>query len=295
VPTIRPSAWLLFCGLIAAGGCRQAKPWQDPAWRPELPPKRIVAGSVLAAEVLLAIAPRERLAAVVETAVDPRWSTASALAEGVLRVGAEPEQLLSAHPDLVICDAFTRPETLALLGEAGVPVIVTDNPTSFDGIAANIRRIGAVCHLEAPAERLVAAMQEGLRALAARAAEVAAFGVICLDGQLHTHGRTSLFDAMVTAAGARNLAAEYGVAAFRRLDVETVLSWRPDVIVVGARDDAGEVVPTWLAAYPGINRLPCVRGSRVVGIPSPLLASTSHQLVEAAHRLQQQLLAWGRP
>lgn len=256
---------------------------------------RIVAGSVLAAEVLLAIAPQERLAAVVETAVDPRWSTAASLAGSVLRVGAEPEHLLSARPDLVICDAFTRPETLALLSSARVPVVTTNNPLCFDDIAANIRRIGAVCHLEAPAEQLVATMQERLRALASRAPDVAWYGVICLDGALHTHGRGSLFDALVEAAGARNLAAAHGVASFRKLDVETVLSWRPDAIIVGAGGGAEDVVPAWLRAYPGVNRLPCVQHQRVVRIPPPLLASTSHQLVEAAHLLQAQLLAWRRP
>ncbi len=255
---------------------------------------RIVAASVLSAEVLLAIAPRERIAAVVDTAVDARWSMAAAAAEGVPRVGAGPEQLLTARPDLVICDPFTLPETLALLGSAGVPVVVTGDPASFDDIAANVRRIGAWCHLQAPAERLVATMYERLHALAERAGDAAPFTVMCLDGALHTHGRGSLFDALVVAAGATNAAAARGVGPFRKLDVEAVMSWRPDAIVVGANDGA-TAVPEWLAGFPGVNRLPCVRDARVVRIPSPLLASTSHHLVEAAHQLQQQLVAWRRP
>jgi iron complex transport system substrate-binding protein len=280
--------------LAALGGCRESRAWQDPAWRPAAPPVRIVAASVLSAEVLLAIAPRERLAAVVDTAVDPRWSMAAAAAEGVTRVGAGPEQLLSARPDLVICDPFTLPETLALLGNAGVPVVVTGDAASFDDIRANVRRIGAWCHLEAPAERLVATMDERLQALAERAPDAAPFTVICLDGALHTHGRGSLFDALVAAAGATNAAAARGVGPFRKLDVEAVMSWRPDVIVVGSSDGTA-AVPAWLSEFPGVNRLPCVRDARVVRIRSPLLASTSHHLVEAAHELQQQLIAWRRP
>jgi ABC-type hemin transport system substrate-binding protein len=72
------------------------------------------------------------------------------------------------------------------------------------------------------------------------------------------------------------------------------MSWRPDVIVVGSSDGTA-AVPAWLSEFPGVNRLPCVRDARVVRIRSPLLASTSHHLVEAAHELQQQLIAWRRP
>lgn len=292
---VAPALLPVLAAVSSLAGCREVQPWDDPAWRPAKPPQRIVAASVLSAEVLLAIAPRERIAAVVDTAVDPRWSLVAKDADGVPRVGAEPEDLLSARPDLVICDAFTRPETLALLGGAGVPVVVAANAASFDDIAANVRRIGAWCWLEQPAERLVTTMQERLRALAARAADVAPFRVMCLDGALHTHGRPSLFDAVVAAAGAENLAATHGASSFRKLDVESVMSWRPDAIVVGARVDDGGRPPQWLREYPGIDRLPCVRNERVVRIRAPLLASTSHWLVEAAHQLQEQLLAWGRP
>lgn len=285
-------------GLLLLGtSCRDERPWQSATWRPAQPPQRIVAASVLATEVLLAIAPRERLAGVHVLAADPRYSLVVDQSQGLPLVGAEPEQLLAARPDLVICDPFTRPETLALLGAAGVPVVMTSNPTCFPDIAANVRRIGAWCHLEAGAARLVGTMQERLLALQAHAPEVASFRVLCLDGSLHAHGRPSLFDAMVQAAGAKNLAAERGVGPFRRLDVEAVLTWRPDAIVLAAETDAapGEVVPPWLRQYDGMSLLPCVQKSRVVAIPAPLLGTTSHHLVEAAHELQQRLRQWERP
>jgi iron complex transport system substrate-binding protein len=292
---------LLAVAVAALGcltGCRRPAPWQAADWRPASPPQRIVAASVLATETLLAIAPRERLAGVHVLAADARYSLVADEAKGLPLVGADPEQLLAARPDLVVCDAFTRPETLALLAAADVPVVQTATPTSFADIAANLRRIGAVCWLDAPAAALVAQMEQRLAALAAHAGECAGWRVASLDGALHTYGRGSLFDAMVAAAGARNLAGERGVGPFRKLDVETVLGWRPDALVLGgadAADAADGAQPAWLAQQPGLALLPCAQRARCVRIPSPLLATTSHRLVDAAARLQDALRQWGRP
>jgi iron complex transport system substrate-binding protein len=294
-PVRRRPFVLIATSLLGLTACQRAQPWDDPAWRPATAPQRIVAASVLATEVLLAIAPRERLAGVHVLAANSEYSLVAVEAQGLPLVGAEPEQLLAARPDLVICDPFTRPETLALLGAAGVPVVLTGNAGSFADIAANVRRLGVVCHLEPAAERLVTTMEGRLRALAVRASEVAAFSVLCIDGALHTHGRPSLFDAMVTAAGARNLAGERGTGPFRKLDVEAVLAWRPDVLVLAEALDPATPMPAWLRQFDGVSLLPCIQNGRIVGIPGSLLGTTSHHLVDAAHELQRRLLLWGRP
>lgn len=298
---------LLATALLGAA-CRDERPWHAADWRPAEPPRRIVAASVLATEVLLAIAPRDRLAGVHVLAADRRYSPVAADVVGLPLVGAEPEQLLAARPDLVLCDPFTRPETMALLGAAGVPVVQTTNPGSFDDVAANVRRIGVLCHVEPAAERLVGTMQRQLAELRAQGADLSAWRVLRLDGDLTTYGRPSLFDALVRAAGAVNLAAEHGAGPYRKLDVETLLAWRPDVIVVSG--DVGEsgaerapsvesaaapAVPAWLAQTPGAALLRCLQNGRVVAIPGPLLGTTSPRLAEAAVLLQRRLRAWGRP
>lgn len=290
----RPFRLLLAAPLLIAA-CRGDAPWDAADWRPAQPPQRIVAGSILATEVLLAIAPRERIAAVHELAADARYSLVTQDVAGLPLVGATPERLLAARPDLVIVDAFTRAETLALLRDAGVPVVRTIDAASFDDIADNVRRIGRVCHLEAPAEALVERMFAQLRDVQAQAVDVHGWRLCGLDGALHGYGRGSLFDAVLTAAGAENVAAEHGVGAFRKLDAEAVLAWRPDAIVIGAPIGGDGHAGDWLRQHPGLRLLPCVERDRVLAIPSPLLATTSPRLVEAAAFVQRTLRAWGRP
>ncbi len=290
----RPFRLLLPAALLIAA-CRGDAPWDRPDWRPELPPQRIVAASILATEVLLEIAPRERIAAVHELAADPRYSLVTDQVAGLPTVAAAPEQLLAARPDLVIVDAFTRAETLALLRQAGVPVVRTGDAASFEDIAANVRHIGRVCHLEPEAEAVVLRMFAALREVRARAADVAGWRLCSLDGALHTYGRGSLFDAVLTAAGATNVAAEHGVGPFRRLDAEAVLAWRPDAIVVAAPLDAVAHAADWLHQHPALRLLPCVQDDRLVVIPGPLLGTTSHHLVRAAAQVQSVLRRWGHP
>jgi iron complex transport system substrate-binding protein len=285
---------LVIAASVAVAGCRDARPWQQDGWRPAQPPQRIVAASLFATEVLLAIAPRDRIAAVHMLAASPLYSTVAGEVHAMRLVGADPEQLLAPEPDLVICDPFTKAETLALLSAAAVPVVRTGDPWSFADIGANVRQLGAWCHLEGAAEALVATMEARLQVLAARAPELAAWRVVNLDGALHTHGHGSLFAATLAAAGARSLAAERGVGAFRKLDLETVLAWQPDALVVGgARPEGG--VPAWLLQHPGLSLLDCVQRRRIVHVPGPLLGTTSHLLVGAAERLQEELLRLGRP
>ena len=285
------SAFVAF----ALGGCGEPKPWDQPGWRPEQPPQRIVLASVLAAEALLGIVPDERLAGVHYVAADPGNSLVAAAARAFPLVGAAPEDLLAVRPDLVLVDAFTSPETLGLLAGADVPVVRTDNPTGFDDIAANLRRLGRVTHLDAPLDERARAMQDELSQLARSAPDVAGWRVLCIDGSLHSYGTGSLFDAVARAAGARNVAAEQGVGPFRKLDIEEVLAWRPDALVLSVHAGHTGGRPSWLEQYVGLGLLPCVRRDRLVMVPFPQLSTTSHRLVETVALLQRQLRAWGKP
>jgi len=259
------------------------------------PPRRIVAGSVLSAEVLLAIAPRERIAGVHYLAADSRYSMVAKSVAGVPLVGAEPEQLLAVRPDLVLVDAFTRAETHRLLQAAGVPVVRTQAFSNFGDVADNIRLIGWVTGLDAAAEQLVVDLRARVAALAKEAPAVQGWHVLTLDGALDTCGRGSLVDTVVRAAGAVNVAADHDVGPFRKLDIESVLAWRPDALLVGVVAGEEDSTRARLQQDRGLRLLPCVQRQRIVFVPAALLASTSHLVAGASEQLQAQLRAWGRP
>lgn len=257
-------------------------------------PRRIVAASVLSAEVLLAIAPRERVAGVHYLAAQERFSLVAVEAATLPLVGADPEQLLAVRPDLVLIDEFTRVETRVLLQRAQVPVVRTHGFVDFDDVADNVRLIGWATGCDEAAERLVAELQRRLALLAEHADAVRGWRVLNLDGGLGTYGADTLVDAIVRAAGATNLAAEHGVGAYRALDIESVLAWRPDALLLGYADSEA-AARHWLQQVPGLALLPCVQKNRIVVLANAVLGSTSHHAVESAMVLQTRLLGWGRP
>lgn len=275
--------------------CSEGHAWDQPGWRPPEPSQRIVLASVLAAESLIEVLPRERLAGAHEFAADPSYSLVAELAKGLPLLGATPEELLNVRPDLVVVDAYTRSETLALLAAAGVPVVRTLDPHNFQDIEANLRLLGRVTHLQEEVDGIVTRMRQELAAVETAGKDLLEWRLLSLDGALHTHGEGSLFDAITKAAGSRNLAAEHGVAAFRKLDIEEVLAWRPDAIVLSGQPDAGDVIPDWMKQCPGMDQLPCVKSGRLLFVPGPLLSTTSHHLVDAVASIQRQLRAWGKP
>jgi iron complex transport system substrate-binding protein len=279
--------------LAALAGCADGQPWQEAGWRPASPPQRVVAGSVLAAESLLGVLPASRLAGAHAFAADPGYSLVADRARGVPLVGATPEALLSVSPDLVLADAYTRAETLALLGAAGVPVVRTKDPHSFADIEDNLRTLGRVTHLDRELDAVIEDMRSRLAQVERDGAALPRWRLLSLDGALHTYGEGSLFDAVARAAGATNVAAERGVGAFRKLDVEEVLAWRPDALVLVG--EPGQGAPEWMAQLPGLELLPCVQQRRLLFVPGSLLSTTSHHLVDAAAFVQRQLREWRSP
>jgi len=289
----------LICVALAIGlgvvGCSERRAWQEPDWRPDSPAQRIVAGSVLAVESLLEVMPRDRLVGVHKFAADSDYSLVADLAKDLPLLGASPEQLLSVRPDLVLVDAFTRGETLALLAAANVPVVRTNDPHSFADIEANLRLLGRVTHLQAEVEAIIAATDRKLDVVRGAGKDLPSWRLLSLDGALHTYGEGSLFDVICRAAGASNVAAEHGVGAFRKLDIEEVLAWRPDVVVLSGCPPADGAMPEWVRQCPGLELLPCVANGRILYVPARLLITTSHRLVDSAEFVQQQLIKWGKP
>jgi iron complex transport system substrate-binding protein len=296
---VRLRPWHLTAVLACAAAGALARPAVEPAGdglpAPGSVPRRIVAASVASAEVLLAIAPRERIAGVSFLAADVRYSAVADVVRGLQLVGADPEQILTVRPDLVVTDAFTRAETRELLAHANVPVARTRAVATFADVVDNIRLIGRAAGCEEAAERAVGGFEEKLRALAARAADVHGWRVLDLDGALGTYGIGSLPDVVLQASGAIDVAAERGVGSYRTLDVETILAWRPDALLIGIEPGEERAAHERLRQVPGLSLLPCVQRGRIVFVSHALLGSTSQHVLDVAAELQARLCAWGRP
>jgi iron complex transport system substrate-binding protein len=195
------------------------------------------------------------------------------------------EEILSTHPDLILTDPFMAPSLRPLLAKTGARIVEVPPAENFDQIRAVTRMVAKAVGEEARGEELIAGMDGDLAALAAhrpsKPLTVAAWGT---GG--YVPGTGGLFDAMLTAAGARNV--ERG--AFGYYDVESLIAANPDVLVYGdtyggttsLRTDQDQH-PALLKRYVGKR----VTYSALYGCGVPQSAHIARQLQDALLRIQK--------
>jgi iron complex transport system substrate-binding protein len=138
------------------------------------------------------------------------------------------EEILAAKPDLILTDTFTAPALRPLLAKTGAKVIEVPPAGNFDQIRAVTRMVAKAVGEEARGEQLIARMDADLKTLAARR-PARPLNVAEWGGGGYVPGRGGLFDAVLTAVGARNI--EQG--AFGYYDVETLVAKNPDALIYG--------------------------------------------------------------
>ena len=248
------------------------------------PPQRIMSLKICTDELLLDLVPASRIASVTflsrEKAGLKYWPQAAAIP---INHGSA-EEILSTRPDLILTDPFMAPALRPLLARTGAKVIEVPPAENFEQIRAVTRQVAKAVGEEARGEALIAEMDSDLRWLAAhrprKMLTVAGWGT---GG--YVPGTGGLFDAMLTAAGARNAERD----AFGYFDVESLIAANPDALVYGdtysgtasLRADQ-DLHPALLKRYAGRR----VTYSSLYGCGIPKSAAMARQLQDALLKVQ---------
>lgn len=219
--------------LLLAAGC--SRPAAAPAASAK--PLRVMSVNQCTDQIVLALLPPERIASVSWLSRDPAGSLMAGAAMRVPVNHGQAEEVLRQAPDLVVAGSFTTPALRGILKRIGWPMIEVDHASSFDDIRRTVRQVAAAVGEPARGEALIAGMDARL-AQAAQQAErhprVAAW-----DGSGFGAASGTLYDAVLTAAGARNVVREMGGYSYGRPDIETLLKLDPDLLVQGAAARTG--------------------------------------------------------
>lgn len=217
-------------------------------------PRRIVSLNFCTDQLLLALVPPERIASLTWLARTDGDGAGRALAARIPSNHGSAEEVLAAHPDLVLAGRFTTATTRALLERAGLHVVEVDAAQDFDGIRRVTREVAAAVGESARGEELLSRMDESLaEAHALRPPEpVRAIG--WSGASEDVPGNDTLFNAIVQAAGAVNLAARpSGMSGF---DLEQVLRLRPRLLLRGVSHAGDSAVRSAVADHPALRAVP---------------------------------------
>ena len=242
------------------------------ALRLDAPPERILAISLGHDEMLLALAARDRFAGVGPFTGDPTYSNVAGLAAGLAVLArGEVEAVLALRPDLVFVSRYTDADLVALIREAGVPVVRTALENSAAGNIPNILLLGYLLGVEERALELVAEIERRLALIAERVpppgdeSRPAVLSIARYAETITAAGEGSTEGGIIEAAGGVNAAARAGIVSHQAVGVEAIAALNPDVILIPQpADSGGEQLRADLLAEPALAGVPAIAGQRVI-------------------------------
>ncbi|MGH7070081.1 MAG: ABC transporter substrate-binding protein, partial [Acetobacteraceae bacterium] len=180
-------------------------------------PRRVMSISLCTDQLLLDLLPPSRITSVTYLSRQSNESYLSAEAWKVPVNYGTAEEIVQERPDLVLAGAYTTAPARQLLKAVGIRTMVLPPANNFQDIRNQTLQVGHALGADAQAERLVRKMEATLAQLAATAPKYPVT-ILGLDGAGVAYGRGTLFDAIVSAAGAVNLDTYAG---YRRASYDT--------------------------------------------------------------------------
>jgi len=194
-------------------------------------PQRIMSTNVCTDLLLLQLAPRGRIASVTFLAPQGARALFPGAADGIPLNRGQPEDVVRIKPDLILDSGLSSPLVRTLARRVGARVVDVKDANNFQEIRDILRQVGEAVGEPARAERLIRGMDATLAELAAHP-PARRLRVVAWSGGSAVPGKGSLTDAIITAAGAVNIAARPG-SAESSFGVEELLAARPDALMFG--------------------------------------------------------------
>lgn len=204
------------------------------------------------------------------------------------RVHSELETILAFQPDLVIGASFNRSEVITAIRRKNKKILVLEHFSSADDIAKNILDIGEAINCKKQAFDLRDKFLKKINKTAPRKGkETHGIRLINFSSDLILMGRNTLFDDMVKRAGGINLTGDRGLAFWPKIDPETLISFKPDQIVIFDQDK--KETRQQIQNHTVWKRLPAVQNGHFIFVSPKDAWSTSHFFANAVESLSNQL------
>ena len=220
---------------------------------PAPPPTRVVSLDLCTDQLLVELAQRDRIAAVTHLAADPAVSAIPEKARGIPITHGNAEDVLRYDPDLVLAGPFGVTSTVDLLRRLGRHVVVVALPQDLDGVRASVRAVAGAVGEAAKGEALIAELDRRLSLLAPPASPRPTALIYQVGGSVSGPG--SLADAILTAAGWRNMSAAYRLSRGGQVPLESLIAKPPDLLVLASQEDDYRTALADNLRHPIIRRL----------------------------------------
>jgi iron complex transport system substrate-binding protein len=222
------------------------------------PLPRIMSLNVCTDQLVMLLAEPEQIVSLSDLSSDPQLSFFHARAAAHPKNRGLAEEVFLARPDVVVTGTYSLHNTTALLEKLEIPVEEFAFNQSLDTIPGELRRMGTIIGRAEKAEEMATAY-EGRRAELEAGRCGPDPSLIGYEQNGIALGRGTLADAAIRAAGFRNLAAESGYDGMTPLPLETLVSLRPDVLVLPEALAGTPSLADQVSDHPALRALPQTR------------------------------------
>ncbi|HSR45916.1 MAG TPA: ABC transporter substrate-binding protein [Acidimicrobiia bacterium] len=202
------------------------------------------------------------------------------------------EGVLGEAPTLVLGDTQTSPlETIEQIRSAGVPVVILDVPTTFEGLYQKLEQIGVVLGVAEEARSLAADVRSSIEATLAEAPRYdpqprIAFVYSRGPDVMLLFGSEMTTQPLIEAVGGVDVGAGAGVVGTVSVTPEAMVAASPDVIIITSEGLEALGGIDGLLTLPGFAETPAGRDRRILDYPEgdiltfgPRIADTLRELV----------------
>ena len=244
-------------------------------------PQRIVSLAPSHTEILFALGLNDRVIGVTSYCNYPEE------AKGKEKIGgfatAEIEKIIALKPDLILAFGTLQKSLVTELEDKGQTVFWL-YPHNVKDILESFERIGEITGKVAAAKQLRKEIEERIEAVQTRIRNIpdqerpTVFRVMGLDPPATIGGDAFQTD-VYHLAGGRNVFGNTKKDYFQ-LDLQTLVTLEPDIIVVGVGDEEEEKARARVRSQEGWANLGAVKSDRIVAISTDLICRPSPRLAE---------------
>jgi iron complex transport system substrate-binding protein len=186
-----------------------------------------------------------------------------------------PEKIISLHPDLVIIDKSTGPQSaLDSLRTAGIRVVQTPEAWTLTDIPSKVIAIAKATGVDQTGAQLVSAMAIPNISHSALAKKRIAFLYLRGGSAIYLiGGKGSGAGSLISAIGAVDVGAQKLQNPFNALTSEEMVALNPDVILVMTKGLQSVGGVSGLVALPGVAQTYAGKNKRVIAVDDSLLLS----------------------
>lgn len=201
------------------------------------------------------------------------------------------ELIISLKPDLVFAAEINTPEQVKQLEDAGLTVYYLNNPTTLEGLYANLELAAKLTGHEAEAAELIESLKARVAAVDEKIAPLSSrFSVFYeLDStdpaKPYTVGKGTFITLLIERAGGYNIASE--LEGYPQISLEEIVAADPAFIILG--DSMWGVTPEQVAARPGWENLSAVKNGNVFPFDDNLVSRPGPRLVDGLEALAKLL------